>query len=215
MATQELNISDLENYLKKYGFIQKTGIELSGESKGSFDSYKKCTTCLSSLSIGYSVNVTQMQMVKAYSIIANGGKDIDLTVVKSPYVNKIQNQVVSINTSERLKNLLINVVEGENGTGRSLRMDNYKIGGKTGTSRTHIEGIGYSDYRFNTSFTGFIERCAEWFSIKNHLSEEFLEILGLDGNVQRMDSDIQEPYGYYKVIPKNGNVGFVFSLPIK
>ena len=96
-------------------------------------------------------------MVKAYSIIANGGKDIDLTVVKSPYVNKIQNQVVSINTSERLKNLLINVVEGENGTGRSLRMDNYKIGGKTGTSRTHIEGIGYSDYRFNTSFTGFIE----------------------------------------------------------
>ena len=157
MATQELNISDLENYLKKYGFIQKTGIELSGESKGSFDSYKKCTTCLSSLAIGYSVNVTQMQMVKAYSIIANGGKDIDLTVVKSPYVNKIQNQVVSINTSERLKNLLINVVEGENGTGRSLRMDNYKIGGKTGTSRTHIEGIGYSDYRFNTSFTGFIE----------------------------------------------------------
>ena len=85
-------------------------------------------------------------MVKAYSIIANGGKDIDLTVVKSPYVNKIQNQVVSINTSERLKNLLINVVEGENGTGRSLRMDNYKIGGKTGTSRTHI-AVSYTHLR--------------------------------------------------------------------
>jgi cell division protein FtsI/penicillin-binding protein 2 len=36
-------------------------------------------------------------------------------------------------------------------------MDNYTIGGKTGTSRTHIEGVGYSDSRFNTSFTGFIE----------------------------------------------------------
>ena len=36
-------------------------------------------------------------------------------------------------------------------------MENYAIGGKTGTSRTHIEGVGYSDYRFNTSFTGFIE----------------------------------------------------------
>ena len=36
-------------------------------------------------------------------------------------------------------------------------MENYTIGGKTGTSRSHIEGVGYSDYRFNTSFTGFIE----------------------------------------------------------
>jgi cell division protein FtsI/penicillin-binding protein 2 len=57
----------------------------------------------------------------------------------------------------QLKELLINVVEGKNGTGKSLRMDNYTIGGKTGTSRTHIEGIGYSNSRFNTSFTGFIE----------------------------------------------------------
>ena len=80
-----------------------------------------------------------------------------MTLVKSPYVNKIQNEVLDTNTSKRLKNLLVNVVEGENGTGRSLKMDNYKIGGKTGTSRTHIEGIGYSDFRYNTSFTGFIE----------------------------------------------------------
>ena len=157
MATADLDILSLENYLKRYGFTNKTGIELSGESKGSFDPYKKCTTCLSSLSIGYSVNVTQMQMVRAYSIIANGGLDIDLTMIKSPHANKAQNQIIDTNTSQRLKDLLINVVEGENGTGRSLKMDNYNIGGKTGTSRTHIEGIGYSDHRFNTSFTGFIE----------------------------------------------------------
>ena len=157
MATAELDILNLEYYLERFGFTHKTGIELSGESKGSFDPYKKCTTCLSSLSIGYSVNVTQMQMVKAYSIIANGGKDIDLTMIKSPYINKAQNQIIDTTTSQRLKDLLINVVEGENGTGRSVKMDNYNIGGKTGTSRTHIEGVGYSDHRFNTSFTGFIE----------------------------------------------------------
>ena len=96
-------------------------------------------------------------MVKAYSIIANGGKDIDLTLIKTPYSNNSTKQVIDYASSERLKNLLINVVEGENGTGRSLFMENYIIGGKTGTSRTHIEGVGYSDYRFNTSFTGFIE----------------------------------------------------------
>ena len=150
-------INDLEEFLSKFGFSKRTGIELSGESKGSFDPNKTCITCLSSLSIGYSINVTQMQMVKAYSIIANGGKNVDLTLIKAPYSNYSPNQVIDSNSSERLKNLLINVVEGENGTGRSIFMENYTIGGKTGTSRTHIEGVGYSNYRFNTSFTGFIE----------------------------------------------------------
>ena len=157
IATKDLNINDLEEFLSKFGFSKRTGIELSGESKGSFDPNKTCTTCLSSLSIGYSINVTQMQMVKAYSIIANGGKDIDLTLIKTPYSNNSTKQVIDYASSKRLKNLLINVVEGENGTGRSLFMENYILGGKTGTSRTHIEGVGYSDYRFNTSFTGFIE----------------------------------------------------------
>ena len=59
--------------------------------------------------------------------------------------------------SNRLKKLLINVVEGDNGTGKSLRTEGYIIGGKTGTTRTHLEGVGYSDSRFNTSFTGFVE----------------------------------------------------------
>ena len=157
IATKDLNIKKLEEFLAKFGFSKRTGIELSGESKGSFDPNKTCTTCLSSLSIGYSINVTQMQMVKAYSIIANGGKDVNLTLIKTPYSNNLPNQLIDYDLSERLKNLLINVVEGENGTGRSLFMENYTIGGKTGTSRTHIEGMGYSDYRYNTSFTGFIE----------------------------------------------------------
>ncbi len=157
IATKDLSVKDLEEFLSKFGFSNRTGIELSGESKGSFNPNKTCTTCLSSMSIGYSINVTQMQMVKAYSIIANGGKDIDLTLIKTPYSNNSPHQVIDNQSSERLKNLLINVVEGENGTGRSLFMENYTIGGKTGTSRTHIEGVGYSDYRFNTSFTGFIE----------------------------------------------------------
>jgi len=46
---------------------------------------------------------------------------------------------------------------GAQGTGKSLKMDDYVIGGKTGTSRTYLEGIGYSNDRFTTSFTGFIE----------------------------------------------------------
>ena len=157
LATQELEVEKLENFLKIFGFTSKTGVELTGEAKGSFDKNKTCATCLSSLSIGYSANVTQMQMVKAYSIIVNGGKDISLSMVKKPYLHKNRTQVIDEELSETLKGFLINVVEGENGTAKSLKMEDYTIGGKTGTSRTHIEGVGYSSERFNTSFTGFVE----------------------------------------------------------
>ena len=151
------NIDNVEEFLKKFGFGSRTGIELSGESKGSFTEYNTCRTCLSSLSIGYSINTTQYQMVKGYSIIANGGKDIQLSLLRNLDQNVNQKSIISNDLSNRLKKLLINVVEGDNGTGKSLRMSGYVIGGKTGTSRTYLEGIGYSDKRFNTSFTGFIE----------------------------------------------------------
>ena len=156
------NIDNVEEFLKKFGFGSKTGVELSGESKGSFTEYNTCKTCLSSLSIGYSINTTQYQMVKGYSIIANGGNDIQLSLLRNldqnvNDQNVNQKSIISNDLSNRLKKLLINVVEGDNGTGKSLRMSGYVIGGKTGTSRTYLEGIGYSDKRFNTSFTGFIE----------------------------------------------------------
>ena len=151
------NIDNVEEFLKKFGFGSRTGVELSGESKGSFTEYNSCKTCLSSLSIGYSINTTQYQMVKGYSIIANGGNDIQLSLLRNVDQNANQKSIISNDLSNRLKKLLINVVEGDNGTGKSLRMSGYVIGGKTGTSRTYLEGIGYSDKRFNTSFTGFIE----------------------------------------------------------
>ena len=151
------NIDNVEEFLKKFGFGSRTGVELSGESKGSFTEYNTCKTCLSSLSIGYSINTTQYQMVKGYCIIANGGKDIQLSLLRNLDQNVNQKSIISNDLSNRLKKLLINVVEGDNGTGKSLRMSDYVIGGKTGTSRTYLEGIGYSDKRFNTSFTGFIE----------------------------------------------------------
>ncbi|MFL2694115.1 MAG: peptidoglycan D,D-transpeptidase FtsI family protein [Candidatus Actinomarina sp.] len=155
--TEASNVSEIENYLMKYGFSEKTGVELTGETSGGFIDYKRCLTCLSSLSIGYSVQVSQYQMVRAYSIIANGGSDVKLTLIQKDDIEVDNKTIISSEMANRLKKLLINVVEGTNGTGKSLRKEGYIIGGKTGTSRTHLEGIGYSEDRFNTSFTGFVE----------------------------------------------------------
>jgi len=157
IVTEVSSVTEIESYLMKFGFTEKTGVELTGEAKGRFIDYKNCLTCLSSLSIGYSAQVSQYQMVRAYSIIANGGNHVKLTLVQKEKLENEKNEVISAEMSNRLKNLLINVVEGENGTGKSLRKDGYIIGGKTGTSRTHLEGVGYSEDRFNTSFTGFVE----------------------------------------------------------
>ena len=155
--TKDSSVVEIEEYLKKFGFGEKSGVELTGETRGGFVDYKNCLTCLSSLSIGYSVNVSQYQMIRAYSIIANGGKDVKLTLVQKDKIEIQNNEIINPEMSDRLKKLLINVVEGENGTGKSLRKEGYIIGGKTGTSRTHLEGVGYSEDRFNTSFTGFVE----------------------------------------------------------
>ena len=155
--TEASNVSEIENYLMKFGFGEKTGVELTGETRGGFIDYKRCLTCLSSLSIGYSVQVSQYQMVRAYSIIANGGSDVKLTLIQKDDIEVDNKAIISSEMSNRLKKLLINVVDGTNGTGKSLRKEGYIIGGKTGTSRTHLEGIGYSEDRFNTSFTGFVE----------------------------------------------------------
>ena len=152
------SVGEIEDFLLRFGFNSKTGVEVPGEIKGNFQSYKKCKTCLASMSIGYSIGVTQVQMVKAYGIIANGGIDISPTLIKTDMEGiKSENRVISNELAEELRGLLINVVNGENGTARGIKREDLIIGGKTGTSKSYIEDQNYSESKYNTSFTGFFE----------------------------------------------------------
>ena len=152
------SVGEIEGFLLRFGFNSITGVEVPGEIKGNFQSYKKCKTCLASMSIGYSIGVTQVQMVKAYGIIANGGIDISPTLIKTDMEGiKSENRVISNELAEELRGLLINVVNGENGTARGIKREDLIIGGKTGTSKSYIEDQNYSESKYNTSFTGFFE----------------------------------------------------------
>ena len=152
------SVGEIEDFLLRFGFNSITGVEVPGEIKGNFQSYKKCKTCLASMSIGYSIGVTQVQMVKAYGIIANGGIDISPTLIKTDMEGiKSENRVISNELAEELRGLLINVVNGENGTARGIKREDLIIGGKTGTSKSYIEDQNYSESKYNTSFTGFFE----------------------------------------------------------
>ena len=152
------NIKEVENFLVKFGFSSKTGIEVPGEIKGNIQPNKTCSTCLASLAIGYSINATQLQMVKAYAIIANGGLDISPTLIKKTVIEEnTEKRVITSELAEELRMLLINVVNGEDGTARIIRKEGLILGGKTGTSKSYIENQNYSEKKYNTSFTGFFE----------------------------------------------------------
>ena len=152
------DINEVEKFLRKFGFGSKTGIEVTGELRGRIQPDKRCSTCLASLAIGYSIDTTQIQMVKAYAIIANGGNNVYPTLIKTSNEDTQDVEVViDKELADELKMLLINVVNGENGTARSIKKEGLVIGGKTGTSKSFIEDQNYAEKKYNTSFTGFFE----------------------------------------------------------
>lgn len=149
-------------YLRDFGFGNSTSISLPSESAGFLkkpDYYS--TLSKPFISFGYEISVTPMQMVAAFSSLINGGilyqpriinKIIDEhdRVIEQFESKRIRN-VISQETSERIKNLMFGVVE--HGTGKLARCSNMLVGGKTGTSQKYIDGQYVKDY--NASFIGF------------------------------------------------------------
>lgn len=149
--------------LRDFGFGNLTSIDLIGESKGTLkkpDSYSGISKAF--ISHGYEISVTPIQMVMAYSALVNDGKLLQPYILKK-IVNpngeiekettptKIRN-VISEETSERIRSIMLGVVE--NGTGFKAQQNNIYVGGKTGTTQKLINGR-YSSKEYNSSFIGF------------------------------------------------------------
>ena len=136
-------------YVKSFGILEKTGIDLAGESKGVFfsetivtDTDKWGTASLTSGSFGQTFKITPLQLVRGISAVVNGGKLIEPYIVaevidqegntvlkQEPSVTR---QVIRPETSEIMCKLLQSVVE--EGTAKNASVSGYLIGGKTGTS---------------------------------------------------------------------------------
>lgn len=146
-------------YYEAFGFRSKTGIELGGESSGLF--YDKMNIVdLATSSFGQGFQVTPLQMVTAVSAVVNGGQRMRPYIVKEitntggvlkSYNPQIVNRVISERNSERMRNILEQVVADPNATGKNAYVKGYRIGGKTGTSEKLPRG---SNKRI-ASFVGF------------------------------------------------------------
>ena len=146
------------NMLKKFGFGEKSGIDLPGESSGLLASPKFWDRGLHmTMSYGYGTSVSIMQMVSAVSALANNGVRVTPHVIKySPEeeAEKVKHiQVVSPETARTITKLL--AVSVNNGRS-NIKLDKYNVAAKTGTSRKPLEnGSGYSGAMY-TSTIGYL-----------------------------------------------------------
>ncbi len=153
---QKIGVEKYYDYLEKFGFFRKTGINLPGEAKGIFVKEEKCGPVeLATISFGQRFEITPLQMITAVSSIANGGKYIVPRIVRATINNETKEindlpieygeQIVSRENAEKVMSMMESVVS--EGTGKNAKVAGYRIGGKTGTSED-----GVNTNRYVTSF---------------------------------------------------------------
>jgi stage V sporulation protein D (sporulation-specific penicillin-binding protein) len=162
---QRLGKDTLFDYINRFGFGKKTGIDLGGEENGIlFKPSRVGPVELATTAFGQGVSVTPIQQVAAVSAAINGGK------LFQPHVGKalinpdngetvqriepklVRDNVISPETSKQVRETLESVVA--QGTGKNAFIDGYRVGGKTGTAQKVIGGR-YSPTDHIVSFIGF------------------------------------------------------------
>ncbi|WP_411955380.1 stage V sporulation protein D [Alkalibacillus sp. S2W] len=162
---QKLGEERLFSYIDTFGFGQKTGIDLEGESKGIiFDESQVGPVELATTAFGQGVSVTPIQQLSAVSAAINGGYLYEPHVVKGIVDGQtgdmkeskdptLRDKVISEATSEKVRNALEHVVA--KGTGRGAYVNGYRVGGKTGTAQKVGPDGNYLDNNHIVSFIGF------------------------------------------------------------
>lgn len=164
---QKMGKEKFYDYIQKFGFGEKTGIDLPGESPGAVRPVKNWVPVdTAMIAFGQGISVTAIQLITAVSAIANKGvlmkpyivrgiADQDNHLVKL-YTPTVVRKVISPNVAKRLTGMLTDVVNAEDGTGKNAKIPHVAVAGKTGTSQKFDASCGvYSSEKVRTSFMGF------------------------------------------------------------
>lgn len=161
---QRISYELFYKYIRALGIGISTNIALPAEAEGKLSNPSSWgPSTRTSLSYGYAVTVTPLQMITAYAALINGGRLMQPQIIKrvqdpgntvlSDMQPRVLRQVISPAVSEKMRNLMVAVVQ--EGTGKTAQVNGLSIGGKTGTAKIHVSGKGYSDGLYNASFIGF------------------------------------------------------------
>jgi cell division protein FtsI/penicillin-binding protein 2 len=162
----QLGEARLYEYIRRYGFGQKTGIALSGEISGLVNPPHRWSKLdITRIPMGQSVAVTPLQMVTAMSSIANGGKLMKPMIVSeitdetgrkvATFTPEMVRQVISAGTARKITSALKDVVSKQ-GTALKAAVPGFRVAGKTGTAQKVDPRGGYLSGRYVTSFVGFM-----------------------------------------------------------
>ncbi|WP_397334263.1 penicillin-binding transpeptidase domain-containing protein [Paenibacillus glycanilyticus] len=167
LGWEQLGGEKLMDYINRFGFGHKTGIELGGEAAGAINVNLSIPSDIARASFGQGkVQVTALQQVAAVAAVANGGKLMEPHIVKQVYdpntkttvktePKVIRDNVISKESSKKVGEYLEQVVsDQEIGTGRNAYIEGYRVAGKTGTAQKVINGK-YSTDKFVVSFIGY------------------------------------------------------------
>ena len=165
---QEVPHNTFLDYIEKFGIFEKTGIDLQGEVSSNNEELKKGYEInFATAAFGQGIEMTPIQLARAFCVFANGGRLIKPYLVEKIVKSdgtiletqpEIQNpQVISQRTASKLTAMLVSVIE--NGFGKKAKVPGYYIAGKTGTAQVswpalEIKKSGYSDKTIQT-FIGF------------------------------------------------------------
>jgi len=157
MVGMRVGQENMYDYARRFGFGQKTGISLPGESGGRLRKLKAWgTTSLASISMGQEVSVTTVQLAQAASVVANGGllvrprlvlKKGDRVVPPAPPV-----RVLKPETAITMRQMMEGVVL--HGTGGAAKLKGYSVGGKTGSAQIFDFATKHYTHSYNGSFMG-------------------------------------------------------------
>jgi cell division protein FtsI (penicillin-binding protein 3) len=158
----QIGAERMGQYVRRFGFGQALLPDLAGQSRGIVWRPEQLNdSALASVSMGYQIGVTPVQMATAVSAVANGGTLYQPHVVRAvlrgderePVPVNALRRVVSRETAARLTGIMEEVVG--RGTGRLAALDGYQVAGKTGTAAKIVNGR-YSAAEYNVSFAGFV-----------------------------------------------------------
>ena len=152
----------LYEYLKNFGFGDRTGIDLEGEDTGIIRDYNEWTDIdLATISFGQGISATPLQVVNAFNVIANGGYLLEPKIIykitdgikEIEMPTRSEHRVISRETSDTMVSMLEKAVEG--GEAKYFVIKDYRVAGKTGTAQIPENGK-YSPDRTNATFVGFM-----------------------------------------------------------
>ncbi|MEO2067998.1 MAG: penicillin-binding protein 2 [Desulfurobacteriaceae bacterium] len=161
---QKLGKEKYYKYLKAFGFGRKTGISLPAESPGILRRWEKWKDVeFATLSFGHFISVTTLQLAVAYSVLVNGGYYVRPRILSAIVDDKgnvlkrfpsiKERKVISEKTSKIMRRVLTMVVES--GTGIGTKLENFFIGGKTGTAQKYDPKFrDYNPEKATLSFVG-------------------------------------------------------------